>query len=70
MIDMGPYFEPPRKAAMKRWRVMKALVDSGFRFNTKEAKGFIESRILIVKNPRLADVIERIKDERLRDNSS
>ena len=63
MTDMGPYFEPPRKAAVKRWQVMKVLADSDLRFN---AKAFIDSRLLVVKNPRVADVIERIEDERRR----
>ena len=64
MTDMGPYFEPPRKAAAKRWRVVKTLADNAFRFNTKDAKAFIETRIMVVRNPRLADVMERIEDER------
>jgi hypothetical protein len=64
MIDMGPYFEPPRKAAVKRWRVMRVLADSEMRFNTPDARDFIESRVLIVRNPRISDVIERIESER------
>ena len=60
MTDMGPYFEPPRKAAVKRWQVMKVLADNDLRFNSKDAKIFIEGRILVVKNPRIDDVIERI----------
>ena len=69
MTDMGPYFEPPRKAAPKRWQVMKGIADAGLRFNSKDAKTFIENRILVVKNPRLADVIERVEEERNKDNS-
>ncbi len=68
MIDMGPYFEPPRKAAVKRWHVMKVLADNGLRFNSKDAKVFIKDRILMVKNPRVADVVERIENERYRAN--
>lgn len=63
---MGPYFEPPRKAAVKRWQVMKVIADSGLRFNSKDAKALIDSRLLVVKNPRVVDVIERIEDERRR----
>jgi hypothetical protein len=66
MIDMGPYFEPPRKAAKKRWDVMKVLADGGLRFKSKDANAYIKGRILIVKNPRVADVIERIEAETLR----
>lgn len=61
MIDMGAYFEPPRKLSVKRWSVMKILADYGYRFNTKDSKNFIDDRILQVKNPRAADVIERIE---------
>src|SRR5215204_1157018 len=64
MINMGPYFEPPRKAAVKRWLVMKVLADNDLRFNSKDAKVFIDSRILVVKNPRVADVIDRVEEER------
>lgn len=64
MIDMGAYFEPPRKLNKKRWEVMQVLANYGYRFNTKVAKGFIQDKILQIKNPRLADVIERIKELR------
>ena len=70
MTDMGPYFEPPRKAAAKRWQVMKVVADAGFRFNSKDAKTFVENRILIVKNPRPGDVIERIEEARNKDKNA
>jgi len=60
MTDMGAYFEPPRKLNRKRWEVMKVLADYGYRFNTKETFVYIQNRILQAKNPRVADVIERI----------
>ena len=66
MTDMGAYYEPPRRANKKRWEVMKLLADSGFRFNTKDSKIYIQSRILQAKNPRLADVLERIESEKER----
>ncbi len=64
MIDMGAYFEPPRKLNKKRWEVMKVLADYDYKFNTKDSKIFIQNRILQAKNPRVADVIERIQAER------
>ena len=64
MIDMGAYFEPPRKLNKKRWEVMKVLADYGLRFNTKDSKIYIQNRILQAKNPRVADVIERIELEK------
>ncbi len=66
MIDMGAYFEPPRKLNKKRWAVMKVLADSSYRFNTKDSKIYIQNRILQAKNPRVADVIERIELENQR----
>ena len=61
---MGAYFEPPRKLNKKRWAVVKVLADYGYKFNTKDSKIYIQNRILQAKNPRLADVIERIKLEK------
>ena len=66
MVDMGAYFPPPRKAAKKRWDVMKVLADRSYKFNCRDAQAHIEGRILQVRNPRVADVIERIEDERRR----
>ena len=66
MIDMGAYFEPPRKLNVKRWAVMKVLADYGYKFNTKESFIFVQNRILQAKNPRVADVIERIELEKQR----
>jgi hypothetical protein len=63
MIDMGAYFEPPRKLNKKRWEVMKVLADYGYKFNTKDARIYIQNRILQAKNPRVVDVIERIELE-------
>ncbi len=66
MIDMGAYFEPPRKLNKKRWEVMKILADYGYKFNTKNSKIYIQNRILQAKNPRVSDVIERIEEENWR----
>ncbi|MBA2621930.1 MAG: hypothetical protein H0U87_12080 [Acidobacteria bacterium] len=66
MIDMGAFFEPPRKLNVKRWNVMKVLAENGYRFNTKESFIFVQNRILQAKNPRVADVIERIELEKQR----
>ena len=70
MIDMGAYFEPPRKSNKKRWEVMKVLADNGYKFNTKDSKIFIQNHILQAKNPRVADVTERIESEKLRKRRS
>ncbi len=66
MIDMGAYFEPPRRLSVKRWAVVKVLADYGYKFNTKDCKIYIQNRILLAKNPRVADVIERIELEKQR----
>ena len=67
---MGAFFEPPRKLNKKRWEIMKILADHGYRFNTKDAKIYIQSRILQAKNPRAADVVERIEAEKSRNTTS
>ena len=64
MIDMGAFFEPPRKLNKKRWEVMKVLADYNYRFNTKDSQIYIQNRILQAKNPRTADVIERIEEQK------
>lgn len=70
MIDMGAYFEPPRKLSKKRWEVMKVLADHGYKFRSEGSKSYIEAFILQVKNPRVADVIERIQaDQSLRNKN-
>ena len=66
MIDMGAYFEPPRRLNKKRWEVMKILADNGYKFNDKDSRIYIQNRILQAKNPRAADVIERIEEEKQR----
>lgn len=67
---MGAYFEPPRRLSKKRWEVMKVLADNGYKFNDKDSRVYIQNRILQVKNPRVADVIERIEAERQRKKES
>ncbi len=66
MTDMGAFFEPPRKLNKKRWAVMKVLAEAGYKFNTKDSQIYIQTRILQAKNPRVADVIERIELEKQR----
>ena len=66
MIDMGAYFEPPRRLNKKRWEVMKLLADNGYKFNDKDSRIYIQNRILQARNPRAADVVERIEAERQR----
>jgi DNA-directed RNA polymerase subunit RPC12/RpoP len=70
MIDMGAYFEPPRQLNKKRWQVMKVLADYGYRFNDKDSRIYIQNRILQARNPRVADVIERIELEKQRKRES
>lgn len=64
MIDMGAYFEPPRRLSKKRWEVMKVLADYGYTFHSEGTKAYIKTFILQKKNPRVEDVIERIKEQR------
>ena len=66
MTDMGAYFEPPRRLSIKRWAVVKVLTDYGYRFQSEDSKYYIQNRILQTKNPRVADVNERIELEKQR----
>jgi hypothetical protein len=43
---------------------MKILADFGLKFNTKDSQIYIQNRILQAKNPRVADVIEKIEAEK------
>ncbi len=70
MTDMGAYFEPPRKLNKKRWAVMKILADYGYKFQSEGSKAYIKAFILQAKNPRVADVIERIELEKHRKKSA
>lgn len=45
---------------------MKALADNGYKFNDRDSRVYIQNRILQAKNPRVADVIERIEEEKQR----
>jgi len=65
MTDMGAYFEPPRMTNKKRWNAMKILADYGYKFRSEAMKFWLERRFLQTKNPRAADVIERIEAEML-----
>lgn len=64
MIDMGFFFEPPRKLNVKRWQIMRILADNEIKFQTAETKNYVQNFILQAKNPRVADVLERIEAER------
>ena len=40
MIEMGTYFEPPKKSNQRMWEVLKALADDGYRFRTESSRAF------------------------------
>ena len=61
MTDMGVYFEPPRSHAIKTWAIMELPSRSGYRFMTEGSKAFIDSYILLTKNPTLEPVRRRIE---------
>lgn len=42
---------------------MKVLADYGYKFRSEGSKSYIKAFILQVKNPRIADVIERIQSD-------
>lgn len=64
MIDMGAYFEPPRKLNKRRWKTMKVLADNGYKFWSEGSKVYIETFILGSKNPSVEKVKETIEIEK------
>jgi hypothetical protein len=62
-VDMGVYFEPPRRAT-KQWATMQLLAENGFKFQTEGSKVYIEAFILRTKKPRIVDVRETIAAEK------
>ena len=63
MVDMGIYFEPPRKQAKRKWAVIELLAENGYKFQTEGAKVFIEKFVLGAKNPGFLQVKETIEAE-------
>lgn len=59
-VNMGIYFEPPPRRAIKQWAIMQLLAEKGFRFHTEGGKVYIEAFILQTKRPRIADVRKSI----------
>jgi hypothetical protein len=45
MVDMGIYFDPPRRNATKAWAIMRLLADNGFRFRSEGEKAYAEAFI-------------------------
>lgn len=63
MIDMGAYFEPPRRLNKRRWKAMKVLAEHGYKFQSEGSKIYIETFILGSKNPSVEKVKENIEAE-------
>ena len=40
MIEMGAYFEPPKKSNPRMWEVLKELACDGYRFRTEASRAF------------------------------
>lgn len=69
MTDMGVYFEPPIRQALKKWKVMRILGENGYKFQREGSKSYIESYVLITKNPspeRVKEIIEFRKKEEIK----
>jgi len=64
MVNMGAYFEPPRRNNLKAWQVMRFLADEGYRFRT-ETQGLLILSIIGLR-PKLREVrkeVEALKEE-------
>ena len=60
MTDMGIYFEPPKRQALKKWQIIRLLAERNYKFQTEGSKVYIEKIILGEKNPSLKKVKEAI----------
>ena len=40
MIEMGPYFEPPKRSNRQMWDVLNALARDGYRFHSEGSRAF------------------------------
>ena len=38
MVEMGPYFEPPKQSSKRVWELLEALALTGFRFDTEDSR--------------------------------
>src|SRR5689334_16861539 len=61
MCDMGVYFEPPRRNAIKRWAMMRLLAENSILFRSEGAKAFIQAFIFEDRRPNLNRVKERLE---------
>jgi hypothetical protein len=64
MTDMGVYFEPPRRQAKEKWRIIKLLAENNYKFTREGHKVLIEKFIFGGKNPSFERVKEAIEAER------
>lgn len=61
MIDMGAYFEPPRKLNKRRWAAIRVIAEEGYKFRSEAMKIYIEENILGSKTSNSKSVKERIE---------
>src|SRR5579863_997737 len=40
MIEMGAYFEPPKRSNQRMWDMLRALACDGYRFHTEGSRAF------------------------------
>jgi hypothetical protein len=41
MVDMGRYFEPPRRTNRQLWSLIEALADTGYRFHSEGGRAIL-----------------------------
>ena len=50
MRDMGVYFEPPRRNAVRMWEIMRLVADNGMSFHSEGSKAYVEGFIFEMRN--------------------
>jgi hypothetical protein len=61
MIDMGPYFEPPRKSNRRMWELLAALAGQGYRFYSEGSRAFFFGPWSGDRTPSSRTVMHRIR---------
>lgn len=64
MTDMGVYFEPPKRQAKEKWKIVKLLAENNYKYLREGHKVFIEKFILDNRNPSFERVKEVIENEK------
>ena len=64
MINMGLYFDPPRRSALAAWSRLRLLAEYGYFYYTEGSKFFIQTYILSEPPPSVRVLRKRLQEEK------